>query len=135
MFTHLKLEALLAGFITIFFVFVINMAIIIAVLVFLPNYMSADYLYPMLKIITIVSLALPPYVAARSAVNHSLLHGLLIGIIQSLIVVGLMTQTASWEGTQQNIIIEQMPLVGGSLLILSLISGLFARWMNQRGKS
>jgi len=135
MFTHLKLEALLAGFISIFFVFVVNMAIIIAALVFLPNYISADYLYPMLKVITILSLALPPYVAARSAVNHSLRHSLLIGIIQSLIIVGLMTQTASWEGTQQGSIIEQMPLVGGSLLILSLISGLIARWMNQRDKS
>jgi len=135
MFTHLKLEALLAGFISIFFVFVVNMAIIIAALVFLPNYISADYLYPMLKVITILSLALPPYVAARSAVNHSLLHSLLIGIIQSLIIIGLMTQTASWEGSQQGSIIEQMPLVGGSLLALSLISGFLARWMNQRDKS
>ncbi len=135
MFSHLKLEALLAGFISIFFVFVANMAIIIAALVFLPNYIPANFLYPMLKIITILSLAIPPYVAARSAVNHSLLHSLLIGAIQSLIIVGLMTQTASWEGTQQSNIIQQMPLVGGSLLVLSLISGLIARWMNQRDKS
>lgn len=135
MFSHLKLEALLAGFISIFFVFVANMAIIIAALVFLPNYIPANFLYPMLKVITILSLALPPYVAARSAVNHSLLHSLLIGAIQSLIIVGLMTQTASWEGTQQSNIIQQMPLVGGSLLVLSLISGLIARWMNQRDKS
>jgi len=135
MFSHLKLEALLAGFISIFFVFVANMAIIIAALVFLPNVIPADLLYLSLKIITIFSLAIPPYVAARSAVNHALLHSLLIGIIQSLIIVGLMTQTASWEGSQQHIIIEQMPLVGGSLLILSLISGLLARWMNQTDKS
>ncbi len=135
MFTHLKLEALLAGFISIFFVFVANMAIIIAALVFLPNNISADLLYGSLKFITILSLALPPYVAARSAGNHCLLHSLLIGIIQSLIIVGLMTKTASWEGTQQNNIIEQMPLVGGSLLILSLLSGLIARWMTHRDKS
>ena len=135
MFSQLRLDALLSGFISIFFVFVVNMAIIIAALVFLANRMPADLLYPMLKVISIISLALPPYVAARIAVNHPILHGLIIGITQSLIIVALMTQTASWEGTQQDNIIDQMPLVGGSLIVLSLISGMIARWMNQRNKS
>lgn len=135
MFLHLKLDALAAGFISIFFVFVANMAIIIASLILLTDYISADLLHLILKAITIVSLALPPYVAARSSVTHPLLHGLIIGIFQSLIIIGLMTQTASWEGTQQDNIIGQMPLVGGSLLVLSLVSGIIARWMNQRDQS
>ncbi len=132
---QLRLDALLSGFISIFFVFVVNMAIIIAALVFLANHVPADLLYPTLKVISIISLALPPYVAARTADNQPILHGLIIGIIQSLIIVALMTQTASWEGTQQNNIIEQMPLVGGSLIILSLFSGMIAQWMNQKNKS
>ncbi len=130
MFPQLRIDALLAGFISIFFVFVANMAIIIIALVFLPNYIPTEKLYLILKIISIASLILPPYVAARTAKNQPLLHSFIIGTLQALIIVGLMTQTANWESTQQNIIINQMPLIGGSLIILGLLSGIVARWVN-----
>ena len=135
MLTHIKLDALTAGFISIFFVFVADMAIIIAALILLPTYMSAETLQLMLKTISIFLLALPPYVAARSAQNYALLHSVIIGFIQALIIIALMTQTSSWQGTQKDNIIDQMPLVGGSLLILSLIAGILARWMNQKDKA
>lgn len=132
MLSKLRLDALIAGFISIFFIFIADMAIIISALSLLTTYIPSDLLYFILKIISVLSLSLPAYVAARYAQEYPLLHSMIIGFIQALLVILLMTQTSSWEGTQKENIIGQMPIVGGSLLFLSIIAGILARWMNQK---
>ena len=135
MFKHLQKDALIAGFISIFIVLAADMLILITALSLLSDYYSSDLLYLVVKVFSIASLAFPPYVAARAAPNDALLHSFIIGLIQAFFMIALMTQTFSWQGTLQDDVIERIPLVAGGLLILSLIAGIFARWMNQKDQN
>ena len=105
------------------------------ILSLLSNVISSDFLYGILRIIGIFSLAIPPYITARTAAKQPILHSLIIGFIQALLIVLLMTQTSSWESTMQNSIAGRIPLVVGAMLLLSLLTGIFARWMNQKSQS
>ena len=128
----LKKDALVAGIISIFIVLVLDMLLLIFSLSLLSDTFSSDSLYSSMRIVTILSLAFPAYVAARAARENAVLHSMLIGLIQALTLVALMTQTFSWEGTLQEAVAGRMPLVVIAVLALSFTAGLIGRWMNQK---
>ena len=131
---HFQKDALIVGFLSIFFVLAMDMFILIGALSLLSNYISSDILYQIVRVFTIASLALPPYIAARLADKYAFLHSFIIGLIQALCMIILMTQTFSWQGTLQLEVIQRMPLVVIGMLILSLIAGFIARRVNQKDK-
>lgn len=133
--SHLKLDALVAGIVSIFIVLVLHILAMILILSLLSGLVSSDILYTMLRILGIFCLAIPPYVAARVAFNNALLHSLIIGLVQSLLILMMMTQNFSWQGTLQYSVVGKMSFVIGAMLLLSLISGIIARWMNQKDKT
>ncbi len=130
----LERPALLAGLFTLFLVVVGDMILIIGSLALFSSYLSADLLYLALRIIGLSSLALPPWVAARAAESRPLRHALTLGMLEILLVLLMMTQTFSWQGTLQDSVLGRMPWVVTGIFLLSLAAGILADWLERRQK-
>ncbi|MBL6999173.1 MAG: hypothetical protein ISR73_04875 [Gammaproteobacteria bacterium] len=128
----LSKDALMAGLISIVIVILLNALLLIAALSLLSDLIPPALLYALLKGLSIFSLAIPAYIAARATRHNYLLHSLLTGAVESVLLLLMMTQTFSWEGTLQNEIMRQMPLVVVVVMSLSLLAGLLAKRLNQR---
>jgi len=131
----LSRDALIAGLISIVIVILLNTLLLVAALSLLSGVISSELLYALLKGLSIFSLAIPAYIAARATRHNYLLHSLLVGAVESALLLLMMTQTFSWEGTLQNEVARQMPLVVMVVMTLSLIAGLLAKTLNQREDS
>lgn len=131
--TQLDRAALLAGLFTLFLIIVGDMILIIGALALLSSRIDSQLLYGVLRVMSLLSLALPPFVAARAASRRPLRHALSLGAVELLLFLLLMTQTFSWQGTAQGAVLGRMPLVALGILLLSLAAGALARWMNSRG--
>ncbi len=129
---RLDRAALLAGLFTLFLVIVGDMILIIGALALLSSWIDSQLLYGTLRVIGLLSLALPPFVAARAATRRPLRHALSLGAVELLLILLLMTQTFSWQGTVQHSVLGRMPLVALGILLISLAAGALARWMDSR---
>ena len=130
----LERPALMAGLFTLFLVVVGDMILIIGSLALLSAFLSADLLYLTLRIIGLSSLVLPPWVAARAAESRPLRHALTLGMLEILLVLLMMTQTFSWQGTLQDSVLGRMPWVVTGIFLLSLAAGILADWLERRQK-
>lgn len=128
----LQRAALIAGLFTLFLIIVGDMILIIATLALLSEVIDSPVLYLALRLISLVSLALPPYVAARAAESRPLRHALVIGAAELLLLLLLMTQTFSWQGTLHDSVLGRMPVVVAGILGLSLLAGWLAGYLNRR---
>jgi len=128
----LERPALLAGLFTLFLVVVGDMILIIGSLALFSSYLSTDLLYLALRALGLASLALPPWVAARAAESRPLRHALTLGMLEILLVLLMMTQTFSWQGTLQDSVLGRMPWVVAGIFLLSLAAGALADWLERR---
>jgi len=119
--------ALIAGLFTLFAVIVGDMIAIIGTLALLGDLIPADSLHALLRGFGLLSLALPPYVAARATRARPIRHALIIGMVELLLILLLMTQTFSWQGTLQASVLGRMPLVAMGIIAVSLAAGWLAR--------
>ena len=131
----LSRDALIAGLISIVIVILLNTVLLIAALSLLSDLIPSEWLYAVLKGLSMISLAIPAYIAATATRYNYLLHSLLIGAVESALLLLMMTQTFSWEGTLQNDVMRQMPVVVLIVMVLSLLAGLLAKRLNQHQDS
>ncbi len=124
--------ALVAGLFTLFAVIAGNMILIVGVLALLSDSIASDYLYALLRVLGLLSLALPPYVAARAAETRPMRHALTIGAVELLLMLLLMTQTFSWQGTLHDSVLGRMPLVAIGIVAMSLAAGWLAARLGRR---
>jgi len=123
--------ALIAGLFTLTAVIIGNMVLIIASHALFSERGHSELLYGLLRVIGLLSLALPPYVAARAARINPMRHALTLGAAELLLILLMMTQTFSWQGTLQDSVAGRMPLVALGIVVISLAAGLIARMLNR----
>ncbi len=124
--------ALIAGLFTLFAVIVGDMILIIGVLALLSDSIASNHLYALLRGLGLLSLALPPWVAARAAETRPMRHALTIGAVELLLMLLLMTQTFSWQGTLHDSVLGRMPLVAVGIIGMSLAAGWLAARLGRR---
>ena len=131
---RMKIEktAIAAGIISLVAIYALGGIIIIFVLSLLSEVFSSPVLMSALRVGGYLALAFPAYVAARAATHQAMAHAMVMGIIEGLAIVLLMTFTFSFEGTlQQHVLLRMLPVFGG-VLVLALVAGALVEWIRNR---
>ena len=130
----MKIEktAIAAGIIAFVAIYAIGGIVIIFVLSLLSELFASASLMGILRIGGYLALAFPAYVAARAASHDAFLHAFIMGVIEAVAIVLLMTFTFSFEGTLQQYVVSRMLPVFGAVLALCLFAGVLAEWMKRR---
>ena len=127
--------AIAAGMIAFVAIYAIGGIIIIFVLSLLSEQLASDSLMTALRIGGYLALAFPAYVAARAAAHQAFLHAFVMGVIEGLGIVLLMTFTFSFEGTLQQYVLSRMLPVFGAVLALCMFAGVLAEWLQRRSQN
>ncbi|TNF35987.1 MAG: hypothetical protein EP315_04845 [Gammaproteobacteria bacterium] len=128
----LDTSAIVAGLISFVAIYAIGGMLIIFVMSLFSERFSADALQTILRVGGYIALAIPTYVATRAASVNAIRHGLIVGLIESLAILMLMTLTFSWEGTLQHQVLLRMLPVFLALNALCCIGTALAEWQNRR---
>lgn len=129
---YIQKTAVAAGIIAFLAIYALGGIIIIFSLSLLSGQVASDQVMAALRIGGYLALAFPPYVAARAADARAFVHAVVMGLIEGLAVVLLMTFTFSFEGTlQQHVLSRMLPVLGG-VLALSMLAGALAEWLDRR---
>jgi hypothetical protein len=131
----LNKTAIASGILAFVAIYAIGGIIIIMVLSLLSEQLAADSLIAALRIGGYLALGFPAYVAARAAGHDSFMHAFIMGIIEAIALVLLMTFTFSFEGTLHQYVLSRMLPVFGAVLALCMFAGVLAEWMQRRGQN
>jgi len=124
--------AIASGIITLIAIYAIGGIIIILLMSLLSKQVAAASLMGVLRIGGYLALAFPAYVAASAAHNDRFMHGFIMGIIEALVIVLLMTFTFSFEGTLHQYVLSRMLPVFGAVLALCMAAGALVEWQQRR---
>lgn len=96
---RIQLGAIGAGILSFIALYALLGVLILFSMAYLPEQFPKAWLDASLKIIGLISWALPGFIAARIAGHTGWLHGALTGVNVGILVALTMTLTFSWEGT------------------------------------
>ncbi len=128
----LQTSAIVAGLVAFVAIYAIGGMLIIFVLSLFSAQFDSHSLEKLLRIGGYIALAFPPYVATRAAHQQRLRQGVVVGLIESIAVLALMTFTFSWEGTLQEQVLMRMLPVFLALNALCFMGAAVAEWLNRR---
>jgi protein-S-isoprenylcysteine O-methyltransferase Ste14 len=129
---RIQSTAIAAGIIAFVGVYALGGMVIIFGLSLMPPQAAAEGLTLALRFGGYLALAFPAYVAARAARRDVFMHALLMGVIEGVAVVLLMTFTFSFEGSLHQHVLSRMLPVFVAVLALAMLAGLMAVWRSNR---
>ena len=130
--TGIKLNAVIAGGVAFIAVYALGLIAIVLVYSVIGASPLQDALILALRIAAWPALAFPAWLAARVAGQSGWWHGLLFGVVQGLVVLVLMTQSFSWEGTLRAEVINTMLPAFALVFSSAVLGGGFGEWQNRR---
>ena len=125
-------SAILAGVFAFVMIYAIGGMIIVFSMSLFSDILESDSLTLILRVGGFLALAFPAYVSARVVDENGLLHALVMGVIEGVGIVILMTFTFSFEGTMQQYVLSRMLPVFCAVLAICLVGGAVAEWIKTK---
>lgn len=131
---HIVYSALLAGVSSFVVLYVVLALGLVFALSWRPDNLDAQRVEQGFRVLGLVALLFPGYLAARLAGALGLLHGLLTGLCVALLGSLFLLYTFSWEGSHQQAVVVGIARTVVVAVVFSALGGVLGEWRNRRNR-
>lgn len=131
---RIMIGAIVAG-VTSFIVLYVTLALgLVFALSLLQEYIGAQWIEAAFKLLGLLAVLFPGYVAARIAGRNGVWHGLLTGAVAAAVSALFLMLTFSWEGSHREVVWFAIAKVTALGLVLGGLGGLLGDWRRRKGQ-